>query len=349
MASGSPKVERARKPRLQDIAEEASVGTATVERVLNGRANVLPQTAQRVIIAARKLGYDRLLPSLYHATIRIEVVLVRPETEFFSRLNREFQRASASLDRSIVIQRNFLAEDTPAAIMRRIEAAAQNRTGLIVVVQDNPMIISALRAADTQGVPIVLLVSNVRYGGKAVYVGIDNESAGRTAGFFMRNMLGGRRGRIVTLCHSGAYLVHRQRVIGFSQYFCEPDNHLVFTTCLLARDSDDMSYALLRQVLRDHDDVVGVYHAGGGHAGVDRALREQRRPGEVVYIGHELSPDTRRSLQDGVMALTIDQAPELQVWRAIEVMEALIGLRDGSPNRSPIPFRIVTPENLHHG
>ncbi len=346
MTSRGVELERPRRPRLHDIAEAAGVGTATVERVLNGRANVLPRTAQRVIVAARKLGYDRPLPSLYHASVRIEVVLVRPETEFFSRLNREFQRIGASLDRSILVQRNFLPEETPAAIARRIEAAAQTRTGLIVVVQDNPTIIAALQAADARNVPIVLLVSDVRYGGNAVYVGIDNESAGRTAGFFMRNMLGGRQGRIVALCHSGAYLVHRQRVIGLSQYFCEPDDRLVFTTCLLARDLDDMSYALLRQVLRDHDDVVGVYHAGGGHLGVDRALREHRRPGEVVYIGHELSPGTCRSLEDGVMALTIDQAPELQVRRAIEVMEVLIGLRDGPPNRSPIPFRIITLENL---
>ena len=338
--------EKPRRPRLQDIAEAAGVGTATVERVLNGRANVLPRTAQRVIIAARKLGYDRTLPAVHHACVRIEVVLVRPETEFFARLNREFQQTSAWLDRTIVIQRNHVAEDTPAAIARRIEAAARTRTGLIAVVQDNPTIIAALRAADAQGVPIVLLVSDVRYGGKAVYVGIDNESAGRTAGFFMRAMLGGRRGRVVALCHGGAYLVHRQRLIGLSQYFCEPDDHLAFTTCLLARDSDEMSYTLLRQVLRDHDDVVGVYNAGGGHAGVDRALRECRRPGDVVHIGHELSPGARRSLEDGLMALTIDQAPELQVRRAIEVMEALIGLRDGPPNRSPIPFRIVTPENL---
>ena len=58
MAPQGPGSERTRRPRLQDIAEEAGVGIATVERVLNGRANVLPRTAQRVIIAARKLGCE---------------------------------------------------------------------------------------------------------------------------------------------------------------------------------------------------------------------------------------------------------------------------------------------------
>ncbi|MBV8577677.1 MAG: LacI family DNA-binding transcriptional regulator [Acetobacteraceae bacterium] len=346
MRPGTPETERLRRPRFQDIAREAGVGTATVERVLNGRANVLPKTAQRVIIAARKLGYDRTLPSVHHACVRIEVVLVRPDTEFFSRLNRQFQRIGASLDKSLVIQRNLLPEDTLEAIARRIEAAAQKRTGLITVVQDSPAIISALKAADANNVPIVLLVSDVRYGGRAVYVGIDNESAGRTAGFFMRHLLSGRRGQIVALCHSGDYLAHRQRVISLSQCFCDPDDDLIFTTCLLARDSDEMSYALLRKTLRHDDDVVGVYNAGGGNGGVDRALRECRRPDDVAYIGYEMLPSTRRSLEDGVMVLTIDQAPELQVRRAVEVMETMIGLRDEPPNGSPIPFRIITQENL---
>jgi hypothetical protein len=63
MTFGGAESEKSRRPRFQDIAEEAGVGTATVERVLNGQANVLPQTAQRVIVAARRLGYDRTLPS----------------------------------------------------------------------------------------------------------------------------------------------------------------------------------------------------------------------------------------------------------------------------------------------
>ena len=334
-----------RRPRLRDIAREAGVGIATAERVLNGRSNVLPKTAQRVIVAARKLGYDRALPSLHHACIRIEVVLVRPETEFFSRLNLEFERIGATLDKSIVLHRSILKDESVEAIAHRIEQVTQHRTGAIVVVQDHPAIVAALRAADTRRIPVVLLVSDVRYGGDAVYVGIDNESAGRTAGYFMRHLLGGRRGRIIALCHSGAYLVHRQRMIGFSRYFSDPEDDLRFTACLLARDSDHLTHDLLRQMLHQHDDVVGVYDAGGGHLGVDRALREAGRSGDVVYIGHELSPGTRRSLAEESMALTIDQAPDLQVRRAVEVLETLIGLRGGVPDRSPIPFRIVTPEN----
>lgn len=333
------------RPRFRDIAAEAGVGTATVERVLNRRGNVSPETARRVLAAAEKLGTNRILPSAHQAAVRVEVILVRRETTFFARLNAAFE-SLAPTHRSLVLYRTFLEENTPEAIGRRIEAVAAEREAFIVVVQDHPRIVDALRGLDRESIPVVLLVSDVGYGGGALYVGIDNESAGRTAGFLMRAALGGRSGAVVTLCHSGAYAVHRQRVIGFSQYFADPDDRITFDQCLITRDTQDLAYRAVRQALRDRPDIVGIYHAGGGNEGAVRAVAEGRRAQDMVYIGHELSPTNRRSLERGTMLVALDQQPELQVRRAIETVELAVGLRQGRLDRSPIPFRIVTPENL---
>ncbi|WP_281985563.1 helix-turn-helix domain-containing protein, partial [Thalassorhabdomicrobium marinisediminis] len=53
------------KVRLSEIARVAGVGHATVDRVLNQRGGVKPETAKRVLDAARDLGFDRRLPTLY--------------------------------------------------------------------------------------------------------------------------------------------------------------------------------------------------------------------------------------------------------------------------------------------
>ena len=68
-----------KKSTLRDVALEAKVGTATVERVLNGRGGVAAETADRVVKAARKLRYGHRIPEQYHGAIRIEVILVRPD------------------------------------------------------------------------------------------------------------------------------------------------------------------------------------------------------------------------------------------------------------------------------
>ncbi|MGO6908014.1 LacI family DNA-binding transcriptional regulator, partial [Rhizobium ruizarguesonis] len=88
------------KVTLKDVARQAGDGTETEERVINGRDGVRPETVEKVLLAARRLEYRLSLPVAHRGLIRIEVILVRPETSFYSRLNRAFERIAASLDDS---------------------------------------------------------------------------------------------------------------------------------------------------------------------------------------------------------------------------------------------------------
>src|SRR6202051_5261142 len=99
------------KSRLQHVAERAGVGSATVDRVLNERGNVSPKTAQKVIVAARQVGLKRILPGSYHKSVRIEVLLIRPELPLIKRINQYFANIASTLDRSVIINRTILKDD----------------------------------------------------------------------------------------------------------------------------------------------------------------------------------------------------------------------------------------------
>ena len=98
------------------------MGPATVERVLNGRGGVRPKTVERVVAAARGLDYPRRLPAAHRGLTRIEVILVRPETTFFSRLTEAFARIAETLDASVTLHRTFMDENDSAAIKPHISA-----------------------------------------------------------------------------------------------------------------------------------------------------------------------------------------------------------------------------------
>jgi LacI family transcriptional regulator len=87
-----------RKSRLRHVAEAAGVGSATVDRVLNERGNVSPKTAQKVIIAARQVGLNRILPGSYHGGVRIEVLLIRPELPLIKRINATWWKAGTNVN-----------------------------------------------------------------------------------------------------------------------------------------------------------------------------------------------------------------------------------------------------------
>jgi LacI family transcriptional regulator len=335
-----------KKVTLADLAREARVGTATVERVLNARGNVRPETAERVAIAVRRLGYDRRLPERHHGIIRIEVIMVRPDTPFFARLNQAFARIAASLESSVVIHRTFLDELDPVSLARHIANPGFRRSALIIAAPDHPEVKTSLLRAKASGLVIVHIVS--RIGDEDdVFIGIDNYAAGRSAAYYMTNMMRSRTGSLVALCHSGVYEVHRERVRGFSDFLAErgEQRHL-FALVMFGLDDTLRSAELFEDALRERRDVIGVYNAGGANSGIASVLERHRNGPSIMWIGHELTENSRRWLKSGLMSIVFDQAPETQARRAVDVVLQRIGFIDVEVSTEPVRFLTINSENL---
>ena len=154
---------------------------------MNGRGGVRPETVERVVSAARALDYPRRLPAAHRGLTRIEVILVRPETTFFSRLTEAFARIAETLDASVTLHRTFMDEHDPGAIAAHIRDPGFRRAGLVLAVPDHPLVRDALRRVHAEALPIVQIVT-ASPGVEAPYVGIDNYAAGRMAGLLISRM-----------------------------------------------------------------------------------------------------------------------------------------------------------------
>jgi LacI family transcriptional regulator len=304
---------------------------------------VRPETAEKVVAAARALDWPGRLPEAHRGLLRIEVILVRPETAFFARLALAFERIAATLDPSVSVHRTFLNENEPAAIARRIAHPAHRRAGLIAAVPDHPQIRAALAAAQAAGLPVLEIVTGT---GAADYVGIDNYAAGRMAALLMARM-GDRPGTAIGFCHSQIYPVHRDRIRGFSDYLAEhPRPGLDFAALLFGHDENQRSGDLLLQALKVWPDLAGIYNAGGGNEGLAAVLRRQSAARRLFFVGHELTDSSAEALRDGTMSVVLDQAPEAQAGRAMQLMLARLGLGAGPVANPPIRFVTITAENI---
>ena len=331
------------KPTFSDIAREARVSTATVERVLNGRGGVRPATVEKVLAAARALNYPRRLPEVHRGLIRIEILLVRPETTFYRRLTRAFERIAETLDPALRLHRTFLDEDDPEAIAARIAAREPRRAGLILCVPDHRRIRAAIAALPPDA-PVVHVVTRA-HESVGELVSIDNYAAGRTAAMFIDRMRR-RDGAVIAVSHH-AYEVHRTRLRGFSDYMTEqaPEG-LDFRWIGFTRDDRRVAGDLLFDALARWPDLMGLYNAGGANTGLIEALRRHPEGRRLFVVGHELSEPTEAALRDGVMDVVLDQAPEAQARRALDLMLHRLGLAEIAPDARPIRFITITPESL---
>ncbi|MDQ6432861.1 LacI family DNA-binding transcriptional regulator [Mesorhizobium sp. LHD-90] len=332
------------KATIRDIATAAGVGTATVERVLNGRGGVRPDTTEKVLAAARRLDYARRLPEQHRGVLRIEVILVRPETTFFARLSRSFERIAASLDPFVSIHRTFVDEADPGAIANRIGNPHARRSGLVLAVPQYDEVSLALKRLLRDNVPVLQIVTRLE-DVETDFIGIDNEAAGRTAGQLMA-ALQPRQGPVLVLCHSDVYSIHRQRVRGFADALRRHNRGNLGQAEIAHTHDDPMRAAeILQDALRRSPDLAGLYNAGGGNFALCDVLRKFGS-GRVTFIGHELTERTTAALRDGTMHVVIDQAPEAQARRAIDLMLSRLGVVDAKIENPSIRFVTVTTESV---
>ena len=332
----------ARKARLDQIAALAGVGIATVDRVLNERGNVSPETTRKVIEAARQLKWPRSLPVPYRRGLRLDVLLTRPDAPFFQRLNEAFANAANTLDRSIIVQRSFV-DESPSALAERILSTKSQ--AVVLYGEEDAAVVDAIATVTVRGIPVVTLVSDIPTSPRLAYVGIDHYSAGRTAAFFMEAMAR-VPGPLLVLCNSLRYRAHAQRVSGFRDRINDRDSGLTVAEVLEGHDDLSLSGQLLSGAMQRFRGVVGVYNAGGANRAVEAALKSVDMAGKAVFIGHELTVHTRRMLSECTMTLTIDQNPELQARRAINILLRRFGYVEEIIGFDDVPFVIYGPENL---
>ena len=114
------------KPTVHDIAREAGVSLSTVDRVLNGRADVRPKNAERVLSAVKKLGYVRDTHAANLARQRLyRFVFVLPDgpNHFVETIVTAVQEASGShlADRARVEVMTVNASD-PHSVVERLQS-----------------------------------------------------------------------------------------------------------------------------------------------------------------------------------------------------------------------------------
>jgi LacI family transcriptional regulator len=335
------------KHRIYDIAHLAGVGTATVDRVLNERGGVSRKSVEKVLAAARRLKLKRILPTSHRRVLRIEVLLARPELPLVARMKHEFGRLSERMDRSVIIERTILKTDDPRLVAKAIRQTTAD--GLIFYPHEDPHIYDAIAQAQARGVQVVTILSDVPDSERLACAGTDHFEAGRTAGFFMAQMARSA-GQIAILCHNQKIYGHAKRIAGFCDALSRHGKHLNVAKIIEGDDDSRKSETQLLKAFKQHDDIVGIYNVGAANDAVGIAIDRKLLRSRPIFIGHELTPESRVLLQSGVMTLVIDQNPEHQSRFAIDVLLHHFGYTDQTwltkPYRSNIAFKLHTVENM---
>lgn len=329
---------------LVDIAREAGVSPATVDRVLNNRAGVKSRTREVVMETARRLGYVAESQPAADSKTKLRFILPMGTNSFVKSLQEHIEQQAAQrpgLEVDIASIAGFDVDSLAAAI----RSAIGRCDGVGLIALDHPIVREAIREASASGMRLVTMASDISNVARVAYVGIDNRQAGRLAGYVLGRFLGAQtRAKVAVFAGSLSYRGHEEREMGFRHILSSEFPNLDIVALSEVRDDRERAFHEAGVALDRHPDLAAIYNIGAGNQGIAAALKQRQREKATLFIGHEATRSNRDLLLDGTMDALIDQNPRVEAREALNILTGAIAGTSYEPHQPRL--QIIFKENI---
>ncbi|MBL1099718.1 LacI family DNA-binding transcriptional regulator [Streptomyces coffeae] len=337
---------------LREIARQAGLSEATVDRVMNHRGGVRESTAREVHQAITDLHRQRDQVRLGGRTFMIDIVMQAPE-RFSTAVRTALEAELPSLHPAVLRSRFHFRETGPVgrltATLDRIAKKRQSQ-GVLLKAPDVPEVTAAVARLAEAGIPVVTLVTDLPTSGRIAYVGIDNRAAGATAAYLIGQWLGDRPGHVLTSLSRGFFRNEEEREMGFrgAMRALRPQRTVVEISEGDGLDAATQRELALNALARDPE-IRAVYSIGGGNIATLEAFEAAGREC-AVFIAHDLDHDNTRLLREGRLSAVLHHDLRQDMRYACRlVMRAHGALPADTAPLPPSAIQVVTPYNMPPG
>jgi DNA-binding LacI/PurR family transcriptional regulator len=307
-----------RRPRLQDVANEAGVSTATVSLVLRGAAGPSGATRERVLDAAARLGYrpDRAASLLARRRSRLIGVLMDVRSTFHAQLVEDVHEAAEEHGYDLVLSTVTRTRGEDRAIETLLDSRCE---ALVLLGTEAP--VARLSALDRQ-LPVVAVGRPVPSAGVDVVRAADDEGVGQAVDHLVG--LGHRR---ITYVDGGPGVIAAGRRRGYQRAMRR--HRLGGHLQVLAGDRGEESGArAARELLASGPlpTALVTYNDRSAVGVLDTLLRSGVDvPGAVSVVGYDDSPLSRLAHID--LTTVSQDSPQLMRHAVAAVVERIEGGR----------------------
>lgn len=282
---------------LKEIARQSGLSTATIDRAINNRAHVSPQTKARVSAAISELEGQEAQLSARGRRMFFDFIVEAP-----NRFSREVKNAAqhvlprigAAVCRPRFIMHEIMDEDDVVRILERI--GTRGSQGVCLKVRDVPRVHRAVEKLIKAGIPVVTLVTDLTSTRRIAYVGLDNQSAGRTAAFLVSKAVGDMFGTVLTIRSDARFHGEEEREEAFNHAlsaFCPNLRTLGVSGGLGVHAS---TTRIVQSAIEGLDHLRAVYSMGGGNHSILDVL-DQNGLHPDIFIAHDLDQDNAALIQ----------------------------------------------------
>lgn len=306
---------------IREIARQCGVSRGTVDRVINGRGKVHPDTQAKILQVLQEVGYTKNIAARALTVRRtspvIGVVLSSIGNPFFDEVIAGIRKAEADLtDYGVSVALEPMRGYDVAEQLARIEALEQAMSALVIQPINDGRIAEKVKRLAEAGVPTVTLNSDLEDSDRVCYVGSDYLKGGQTAAGLLALATCGAA-QVGVLTGVPTILGHVQRLQGFESRLRDIAPDITILARESAQDDIDHAYAVTRRMLAAHAALDTLMVIAAGLPGVCRAVIDAGREQSLRVFAFDNIPSTGEMMRRGLVKAVISQQPFTQGYRAI--------------------------------
>lgn len=331
---------------VKEVARQSGLSTATVDRVINNRANVSPQTKARVAAAILELKGQEAQLTARGRRMFFDFVIEAP-----TRFSREIQKAAeqvlprigSAVCRPRFQAQEIMGEDEVTAALSRIEKRGSH--GVCIKARDLATIRSAVNQLIAAGIPVVTLVTDLTTTKRIAYVSLDNESAGHTAAYLIAKTVGDSDGTVLTSRSQEQFLGEEEREVAFMATLNRLCPNLRIIDASGGSGVHFETSRIMQSTVSGLDQIRAVYSMGGGNTAILNAL-EQNGSLPDVFVAHDLDHDNRQLIEDGRLSYVLHHDLRVDLLNVFQAFLHHHKLMPVPPHTAVSHIQVVTPENI---
>lgn len=308
---------------IKKIADLCGVSRGTVDRVINNRGNVKPETRELVLNMAKQLGYKpnpagkALSARKKHPVVG--VLLSSEGNPFFDEVIRGIKLAAEKYEiyGLEVIWRNMRGYDVSSQY-KIMEELKDKVNALIINPVNDAMIAREINRFVDDGIFVVTINNDIDKSKRHCYVGSDYVNGGETAGALLQ-MIAPQKSNIGVIMGSSKVLGHKQRLAGF-KYKIRSNEDFKIVDIKENNDDDICSYDVTKEMLNSHPEINVLFIVAAGVYGACRAVLSLNKERELTILAFDTVPTTVEMMKNHVIKAVIYQHPYRQGQRAMQVV-----------------------------
>lgn len=337
---------------MKEIAYMCGVSRGTVDRVLNNRGRVRPETEEHIRAVAKSMGYRSVQSKTMEAytgrAMKIGLLVNSMDQPYFSQILASMissieELAAYKITSVIKLSGGF---DVDQQLRQLDELLAQEVDALAMTSANSPRIAAKLREFSAKGIPVVLVSALLDDYEPFAFVGCNHEQSGRIAAGFARQIVP-PGSKIAVVSSSTKMTGLKLRCDGFIGALRRDGREDDVLEPIYSLDDDMIAFKVTAGLISRHPDIDLMFLAAGGYKGVYEALTDAGLCGKMKIIAFDRLDINQQYLRNGIVSALFDQHPSEQGQTAIRILADYL-LRRKTPEKKKcyLPVEIVLAESL---